>query len=134
MVETKDVTKEYLLQVFYAIENIKYKNKELEKLIAKQAPKDVSVPNLEKVGSFSRKLKSAKTVCNEIIKLQEEIMELKNKVTKAVERINKLRNPQHKTVLLYRYIYGKGWREISDLMRVSERRIFYLHREALKVF
>ena len=134
MVETKDVTKEYLLQVFYAIENIKYKNKELEKLIAKQAPKDVSVPNLEKVGSFSRKLKSAKTVCNEIIKLQEEIMELKNKVTKAVERINKIRNPQYKTVLMYRYIYGKGWREISDLMRVSERRIFYLHREALKVF
>ena len=126
--------KDYLLDIFYTAEEIKYKNKELERLIAQQAPKKVGVPDLERVGSFSQNLKSAGTVCNEIIKLQEEIINLKNKVAEAVEKINKVRTPQHKRVLLYRYINGKRWSEIADLMGFTERQIYNLHKEAIKIF
>lgn len=127
-------TKEYLLNVFYATEEIKYKNKELEKLISRQAPREVGVSQMERVGSFSRNIKSAGTVCNEIIDLQEEIMVLKNKVTEAVEKINKVRPPQCKRVLLYRYINGMRWHEIADLMGFTERQIYNLHKEAIKIF
>lgn len=126
--------KDYLLDIFYTAEEIKYKNKELERLIAQQAPKKVGVHDLERVGGFSQNLKSAGTVCNEIIKLQEEIISLKNKIAEAIEKINKVRPPQCKTILMYRYIKGMRWSEIADLMGFTERQIYNLHKEAIKIF
>lgn len=134
MVETKLSSKDYLLQVYYTVESIKYKNKELEKLINRQAPKDVSVPELDRVGGFSRNLKSAGTVCNEIIELQEEIMRLKEKVSEAIEKINKVYPPQCKTVLMYRYIKGMRWSEIAGLMGFTERQVYNLNIKAIKIF
>lgn len=134
MVETKITAKEYLLIVFYSIEEIKRKNEYLCKIIAKQAPKNVTVPNLEKVGNSSHHTTSAEFICNKIIEVQNEIIELKKRVSGALELIEKLRKPQHKIVLKYRYIYGKSWSNISDLMQLNDKYIFFLHREALKEF
>lgn len=134
MVQTKITAKEYLLIVFYSIEEIKRKNSYLEKLIEKQAPKDVKIPVLDKIGKGTHSITSADTVCKKIIEIQNEIIILKNRITETSLLIDKLKKAKHKIILTYRYIYGLGWEEISNLMRVNKQYIFWLHREALKEF
>lgn len=134
MIKTKVTAKEYLLIVFYSIEEIRRKNEYLCKIIEKEAPKQTTTPNLEKVGKSYRIIKSTKSIYEKIIKTQNEIIELKNRITEALYLIEQLRKPQYKDILKYRYIYGKHWGEISDLMRVNDKYVFFLHREALKEF
>lgn len=135
MVDTKITAKEYLLIVFYSIEEIKRKNNYLEKIINKQAPKDIIVTSFEKIGkNYHHSTVSAEYICNEIIKVQNEIIDLKIRVSEALDFIEKIRKPQYKTVLKLRYINGKHWSEIANLMRLNDKYVFYLHREALKEF
>lgn len=134
LVDTKITAKEYLLIVFYSIEEIKRKNDYLCKIIDKQAPSSITAIKLEKVGKGSSTIKTAESICNKIVEVQNEIIELKGRVTEALEFIEKIRKPQYKTILKLRYIYGKQWSEISNIMRFNDKYIFYLHREALRAF
>lgn len=134
MIKAKLSAKDYLLGVFYTTKEIEEKKRLLEDLIKKQAPKDVKIPNLEKIGTITPCIVSSESVCNKIILIQQEIAKLSEKVCEAIDKINKIKTQQERTVLMYRYVYGMRFSEISDLMRLSESRIFFLHREALKNF
>lgn len=134
LVQAKLTAKDYLLGIFYTTKEIEEKKRLLADLIKKQAPKDVTIPNLEKIGSNTHCVVASESVCNKIILIQQEIAKLSEKVCEAIDEINKIKTPQERTVLMYRYIYGMRFSEISDLMRLSKSRIFFLHREALKNF
>ncbi len=47
-------------------------------------------------------------------------------------RINQLENEDERDVLFYRYIKGKRWWEIAELMGYSERHITRIHGNALE--
>lgn len=134
MITTKITVKEYLLTIFYSIEEIKRKNNYLCKIINKEIPKEVLVSNLDKIGTSYKITKPAENIYKKIISIQEEIIELKNRITEANDLIDTLKKPQYKFILKYRYIYGKSFVEISDLMRINKKYVFFLHREALQEF
>ena len=47
-------------------------------------------------------------------------------------KINSLSNEDERDVLFYRYIKGKNWWEIAQLMDYSERQIYRIHGNALE--
>ena len=124
--------KDYLLSIFYTIKEIKEKERLLEDLIKRQSPKPVTIPNLEKIGNSLPFIISANSVCNQIVKLQQEIAELNKKVNEAIEFINQIKQPQLRLVLNYRYIKGLHFNKIAQIMCYTERQIFNFHTLALK--
>ncbi len=134
MAQAKLSAKDYLLTIFYTIKEIEEKKRLIVELVSKQAPKGITIPNLEKVGSSSHFIAPAENFYQKIVQLQQDIAKLNEKVTEAVKLINTIRPPQQRAILMYRYIYGMQWSKISDLMRLSTGRIFFLHRESLMKF
>ena len=124
--------KDYLLSIFYTIKEIKEKERLLEDLIKRQSPKPVTIPNLEKIGNSLPSIISANSVYNQIIKLKQEIAKLNETVNEAIEIINKIEQPQLRTILDYRYIKGLHFSKIAQIMSYTERQIFNLHTLALR--
>ncbi len=51
---------------------------------------------------------------------------------RAIEKeIDNVKNGQASMLLKYRYIDGKDWEEISELLNYSQRNIHYMHKKAL---
>ena len=130
----KTSVKYYLLSAFYTIKEIQEKERLLEDLIKKQSPKPITIPNLEKIGNCLPSIISANSVYNQIIKLQQEIVKLNENVNEAKEFINKIKQPQLRAVLKYRYIEGLHFSKIAQIMCYTERQIFNLHNLALREF
>lgn len=77
-------------------------------------------------------------IISEMLKDEEKYARLAKRYNTAViERaklIGRMDNPQQAEVLMLRYIDGKSWTEISDIMHYSTRHITRLHGRALLAF
>ena len=47
------------------------------------------------------------------------------------DMIESLEEPEQKTVIKLRYVYGYAWSEIAISMETSERTVYYVHGKAL---
>lgn len=51
---------------------------------------------------------------------------------RAIELIDSLDDAKERAVLIHRYIYYEHWERIAEVMNYSSRRVFYIHKTALK--
>lgn len=87
-------------------------------------------------GSRTRRSKSKIEECIcKIIEIEESahedmetVMELKSQ---SMSVINKISDPELRSLLINRYIYGKKWDEVAVLMNYSNAHVFRLHNDAL---
>ena len=73
----------------------------------------------------------------QIADTEKNIEKLQNELTQAVPRLtekiqNEVANTDEQTLLIYRYVACKFFRDIGFLMGYSEARVYSLHREILK--
>ena len=75
----------------------------------------------------------------QIADTEKNIEKLQNELTQAVPRLtekiqNEVANTDEQTLLIYRYVACKFFRDIGFLMGYSERRVYQVHEQILKRF
>ncbi|RLK63168.1 DUF1492 domain-containing protein [Atopobacter sp. AH10] len=68
---------------------------------------------------------------NEIDSMVDRLVDMKVKVTRLIDQLEDRRN---RAVLSYRYVAGKRWEEIAEIMGYEVRWVYRLHGQALKEF
>lgn len=129
--------KEYLSQAKILNIKINNKTKELEGL------REISTS----LGGFSfdEKVQTSKetgdaigTIVGKMVDLQKEIDEERKKFHKIraeiIIELKKIKNMKHYILLCRRYVLFETWEQIAKFMNYSNRKIYYLHGEALKEF
>lgn len=124
--------KEWLDQVFTVDKELKALN-ELRQKSFSLATKTTSSMNSEGLSSSSSNSKEDAvikyiSVANEIEQKIKELASLKCDIYFAISQIN---DATLRTVLIYRYIELKKWKDIEKLMSYSERQLNRLHSKAL---
>ena len=72
-----------------------------------------------------------KNLGNEKVKLCRKVNSVLKEKRAIEKEIDKVKNSTEAMLLRYRYIDGKEWEEISELLNYSERNIYYMHKKAL---
>lgn len=97
----------------------------------------LSSPKLGERVTSSKGNTSMQTV-DKIVDLQaeidKEIAELVELITEIHAKIEQLSDTTEKAVLTERYINGRSWEEIAEIINYSERNTKYIHGRALKNF
>lgn len=68
----------------------------------------------------------------ELVEEANETVELASKARTEINTcINNLHNPKQVELLTYRYLEGKDWQEIAEIMHYTPRSVYNMHQKAL---
>lgn len=127
--------KKYLQQGYYLNKQIDVKCEQIRKL-QEMAQKVTTTANDCKVQVSGSQSRIADTV-NKMVDLERELVDTVNEyaakrkeIAAVIQRVD---NPNYRTLLEYRYLACMKWEEIAVKMHYSWRHIIRLHGEALNV-
>lgn len=111
--------------------------KQAEQARLRELAEGLSSPTMGDRVAASKGNTSMQTV-DKIVDLQaeidKEIAELVDMIAEVHAKIERLLDPTEKAVLTERYINGRSWEEIAEIINYSERNTKYIHGRALKNF
>lgn len=129
--------KEFLQQAYIAHGEVEMKLEQITRLqsLATRTTSTISTTLGNKNGESESKIERAIiSMEGQIEKLSEEITKLLEVVKEVSEAISQVANPTERKILEYRYLCFFSWKQISLLMKVSQRTIYSFHNAALKNF
>lgn len=126
---------EYLSQVYNLKRKIKYNLARLEEL--RELSCSISAPALDKVPSGNRCteapfVKALERIWEKEEEINREMDELERKQKEIQAVIEKLTDVDERYVLLYRYMQGMKWEEISLELNLSEKTVRRKHFSGLR--
>lgn len=128
--------KEYLSQAFYLDKRINSKLEQLHelKVLAEKVTTTLSpVPGSESHNNHRGEDTIVKIVVMEQ-ELNADIDKLVDLKREIARKISCMEDPDQRTLLELRYISFREWMDISGLMHMSLRNVYYLHGQALAAF
>lgn len=130
-------TKDYLKQIKILDCKIRHKESQLRELEARVTQPGGVRYGSERVSTSPTGDKLADDVIR-MVELKEKIASERalyfEKKEMIVNQIHKLEDARYIDILVKRYVELKAFDVIADEMHYSERRVYYLHREALQAF
>jgi len=121
--------KEYLNTARYIEQGIKNMSSQLESLRAlavNVSPVYSSTPH-----ASTRNIYKTENIIITILDLENKIEKESIKFSKILKTINNLCDPMKEAILINRYIKGLYWDDIAYDLKISVRRAYQIHREAL---
>ena len=109
-----------------AIESKKAKITVLQELATNTSAHLTGMPH----NPSSEKSPMANAVCK-IVDLEREVADLEQQRQAAIDRLFEMEDSALCTVLVKRYVQEKTWEDISAEMRMSRRKVFYAHNDAV---
>ena len=125
--------KEYLNQARGIKALLKVKQSELDELI-KQLDSSPAQDVKVRTSTVSDKMKLVDVIVDYRAELLRETAALINLKKEIHGKINQLSKPIYIGILTEYYINARPWREISEILNISERHIYRIHGNALNEF
>lgn len=124
--------KEYLMQYRIAVNKIRRKQEQIEKLRADLLPSGISYDGMPGAGGGNR---TAADIFAKIEELERELMDEQDKASAKADEIiaviEQVEDERYRSILHDRYIAGLHWDRIADKMHYSYRHVTKLHGKAL---
>ena len=127
--------KEFLQQAYYSQKEAEMKLEQIERL------KSLATRTTTSLKATPGGKGEGSAIENAILKLDEQINKLGEEVTELLKisdevskAISQVRDFAERRILKYRYLCFFSWKQISVLMKMSERQIFRLHGKAIENF
>ena len=73
-------------------------------------------------------------ICNLEWEINDDIDRLIDMKTEAIKKIESVKNVDHRVILQLRYLSGKTWEHIADVLNYSINHIYKVHRKAIYEF
>ena len=131
VIDMEMTAKEYLLQYRIAINKVKRKQEQIEKLRADLLPSGISYDGMPGAGGN-------RTAADIFARLEELERELKGqqdnaraKAKEIIAVIEQVEDERYRGILHDRYIMGMHWKDIIEQTGYTNRHIFRVHRFAL---
>lgn len=132
VIDMEMTAKEYLMQYRIAVNKVKRKQEQIEKLRADLLPSGISYDVMPCAGGN-------RTAADIFARLEELERELYSEIEEALDKaymvketIYAVEDERYRNILHDRYIAAKRWKEIAKELKHEERYIYKLHGRALE--
>ena len=126
MQDVKTLLKSYIPAYRYALKCFRELDSARESTI--RSPRMDGMPRTGSVSGLELQVAMIERIRKKAEKEREKVLKMLDQIEDMIES---LEDPEQKTVIKLRYVYGYTWSEIAISTEMAERTVYYVHGKAL---